>query len=145
MSRCPQPSGPNSSASDSHLGKACTVRPVQDCDTESSRLQKISALRSQPLLHSRGSQWKSPAQRIRPDVDVDLAKVIQGSRSVELADNRVALDRICTVLTEYWRGTNMTRTDARDCPRSGVPSRSTNCHGLGTAPATPSGKPMDKH
>jgi hypothetical protein len=28
---------------------------------------------------------------------------------LELAEDRKALDRICSVLTEYWRGKNMTR------------------------------------
>ena len=31
---------------------------------------------------------------------------------LELADNRPALDRICAVVTEYWRGKNLARSDS---------------------------------
>ena len=64
---------------------------------------------------------------------------------LELADNRQSLDRICSVLTEYWRGKNTARMDSGDCPQSRAPHQSANGHRLGTAPAPPSGKPVDKH
>lgn len=32
---------------------------------------------------------------------------------LELAGDRQALDRICSILTEYWRGKNLARTNSR--------------------------------
>ena len=63
---------------------------------------------------------------------------------LELADDRNALDRICAVLTEYWRGKNTARMDSGDCPRSRAPRTLTNGHRGGAASAPPSGKPLDK-
>jgi len=60
-----------------------------------------------------------------------------------LTDNRQALDRICAVLTEYWRGKNTARTDSGECPAS----RTTHFNqrsSRGAASAPPSGMPLDK-
>lgn len=78
------------------------------------------------------------------DPPPNAVKFFATAEVLELADNRQALDRICAVLTEYWRDKNMARTDAGDCPRSRAPTTSTNGHRGGAASALQSGKSLDK-
>src|SRR5678816_27720 len=63
---------------------------------------------------------------------------------LELADNRQALERICTVLIEYWRDKNMARSDSGDRPRSRAPRRSGNRRPNGAASVPSPGKPRDQ-
>jgi hypothetical protein len=44
---------------------------------------------------------------------------------LELADDRHVLDRICAVLTEYWRGKNGNRNGSNHCPGPAMSQRNT--------------------
>jgi hypothetical protein len=63
------------------------------------------------------------------DPPPNAVKFLATVEVLELADDRQALDRICAVLTEYWRGKNETRNGSNSSARPRPSRRAGNGNG----------------